>query len=187
MVRDRLPRVMLSLRTSGATYFSGCAFLRLPNLDMNSGLSSLLGLETGRERSVLRKSVTGLVTGSGLGVGVIDGFLEVESGGGMVVPNVGLDLPTSGLSTTLSGLGFVAGGDLTGSASMDVSLAVGTFWGVDSEAGTSDGITGDFFLKPSGAGFSTTSDVSGIGAAFVSSLKSNVSSFVVGAAIFSDS
>jgi hypothetical protein len=42
-------------------------------------------------------------------------------------------------------------------------------------------------LKPSGAGFSTISDVSGIGAAFVSSLKSNVSSFVVGAAIFSDS
>jgi len=120
IVRDRLPRVMLSLRTSGATYFSGCAFLRLPNLDMNSGLSSLLGLETGLERSVLRKSVTGLVTGSGFGV--IDGFFEVERGGGMVLSKVGLDLPTSGLPTTLSGLGFVAGGDLTGSASVGVSL-----------------------------------------------------------------
>lgn len=184
IVRDRLPRVMLSLRTSGATYFSCCALRRLPNLDMNSGLSSLLGLETGRERSVLRKSVTGLVTGSGLGV--VDGFVKVESGGGIALSNVGLEFPTSGLATTLSGLGFVAGGDLTGSASITVSLVDSSFLGVDSSV-VGDGITGDCFLKPSGAGFSTTSDVSGIGAAFVSSLKSSVSSFVVGAAIFSDS
>lgn len=62
---------------------------------MNSGLSSLLGLETGRERSVLRKSVTGLVTGSGLGVA--DGFVKEESVGGIALSNVGLDFPTSGL------------------------------------------------------------------------------------------
>ena len=116
MVRDRLPRVMLSLRTSGATYFSCCALRRLPNLDMNSGVSWLLGFVTGRERSVLRKSVTGLARGSGLGV--VDGFVEVERGGGMFLSNVGLDLPTSGLS----GLGLVAGGDLTTSASLDASL-----------------------------------------------------------------
>ena len=45
----------------------------------------------------------------------------------------------------------------------------------------------DGFLKPSGAGLSTDSGVSDTGAAFVSSLKSRVSSLVVGAAIFSDS
>ena len=114
MVRARLPRVMFSLRTSGATYLSCCALRRLPNLDKNSGVSWLLGLETGRERSVLRKSVTVLVAGSGLGV--MAGFVEVESGGGMVLSNFGLDFPTSGLSKALSGLGFVTGGDLTISA-----------------------------------------------------------------------
>jgi hypothetical protein len=117
---------------------------------------------------------------------VVDGFVKVESGGGIALSNVGLDFPTSGLATTLSGLGFVAGGDLTGSASIAVSLFDSGFLGVDSSV-VGDGITGDFFLKPSGAGFSTASDVSGVGAAFVSSLKSRVSSLVVGAAIFSDS
>lgn len=72
---------------------------------------------------------------------------------------------------------------------MDVSFVASGFLGVDSSVGVSvvDAITGDFFLKPSDAGFSATTDVSGMGAAFVSSLKSNVSSFVVGAAIFSES
>lgn len=72
---------------------------------------------------------------------------------------------------------------------MEVSFVASGSLGVDSSVGVSvvDAMTGDFFLKPSGAGFSTASDVSGIGAAFVSSLKSNVSSFVVGAAIFSES
>lgn len=120
MVSERLPRVMLSLRTSGATYLSCCALRRLPNLDKNSGVSWLLGLETGRERSVLRKSVTGFVNGSGLGV--VEGFVEVERGGGMVFSNVGLDFPISGLSMMLSGLGFVVGGDLTGSASPTMSF-----------------------------------------------------------------
>ena len=121
MMIERLPRVMLSLRTSGATYFSCCALRRLPNLDMNSGVSWLPAFVTGRERSVLRKSVTGLARGSGLGV--VDGFVKLERGGGMVLSNVGLDFPISGLA----GLGLVTGGDLTTSASVDVSLVEAGF------------------------------------------------------------
>jgi hypothetical protein len=114
------------------------------------------------------------------------GFVEAESGGDIVFSSSGLDLATSEVSTTLSDFGFTTGDDLTSSAWAGVSVIDSDFWGVDSSTGGPELITDDF-LKPSGAGLSSASDVSSIGAAFVSSLKLEVSSFVVGVAIFSDS
>lgn len=85
-----------------------------------------------------------------------------------------------------SGLGFVEGGDLTGSVSSVTASLVSLSCGVVSSFGVSGSRTGDF-LELTDTGFSSGSDVSDTGAAFVSSVKFEVSSLVVGAAIFSDS
>jgi hypothetical protein len=175
--------VMLSLRTSGATYLSCWAFRRLPTLARNSGCSWLLGLETGRERSVLRKSITGLVVDSG--PGRLVGFVGVESGGGIVLSIAVLAFAASEFLGLISGFSFVERGDLIGSVSRGTISSCSVFLGVDTSFGSSDPRAGDF-LRSSGTGCSIISDVSGIGAAVVSSLKSSVSSLVVGAAIFSD-
>lgn len=134
---------------------------------------------------MLRKSVTGLFAVSDFGR-VVD-FVEVGSGGVDIVFSLDeLVFAISGLPTVASGLGFVAGGDLAGSVSSGTASFVSTFFGVDSSLGASATRTGDAF-EPRGTGLSSASDVSGTGAAFVSSVKFDVSSLVVGAAIFSDS
>jgi hypothetical protein len=137
-------------------------------------VSVFSALEIGRDFSVLRKSKTG--------VGVTACFVGVAAGGDMILSNSGFDLPTAGLPTMLSGLGFACGGDLTCSVSVDRFSIVSGFLGVESSTGVSEPTTGDFRT-----GFSSAAGVSCIGAAFVSSLKFDVSSLVVGADIFSDS
>lgn len=63
---------------------------------------------------MLRKSVVGLVAGSGLGAML--GFDE-GNGGDMVFSVTEGDFSSSGLSRIVSGFGFVAGGEFTGPAS----------------------------------------------------------------------
>lgn len=173
MVRPRLPRVILSLRTSGATYFSVWALRRLPNLDMNSGCSWALGSETGRERRVLRKSVVGL--GAGSGSGLSSGF-AVPMGGDLVeLVTLGC-LPSSGLSEMVSGLGLVGGGDFADSGSA-------CLLGASETSGFSADIDS---LELRGAGSSPIFVSADLLLGAASSLKFEVSSLVVGVASFSE-
>lgn len=176
IVRLRLPRVMLSLSISGATYFSVCALRRLPNLDMNSGCSWVFTSDIGLERRLLRKSVVGLGAG-----------FEVSVGSGPVFSSAGF-WTASRLFLMASGLGLVEGGDLTGSVSLCASS------GSDSSAGESillsSGIVSGCFTKGSlgsrglGALSASTSSDGCLG--IVSCVKLDVSYFVVGVASFSE-
>ena len=133
---------------------------------MNSGFSWLSGLETGRERRLLRKSVVGLGDDSGLGVML--GF-EVVSGGGMAFSASGIFVERSGTSLTISGSGFVEGSDLTGSVSLDVVGTSSRFSGSDSSFSSSGATTGEL-LSPRDTAPSLNSGISNGFIGIVSSL-----------------
>lgn len=116
------------------------------------------------------------------------GFDE-GNGGDMVFSVTEGFFSSSGLSRIVSGFGFVAGADVT-----DSVLSTGCSTASESSpfpetfltSGSSEFVAGDF-LKLSGAGFASGPELSDAGFAVVSRLKLDVSSLVVGAAIFSDS
>jgi len=74
LARSALPRVMLSRRMSGATYFSGWVLRSWPNLERNSGVPWVFDSPAGRERRVLRKSVFGFAGVSGFALVGISGW-----------------------------------------------------------------------------------------------------------------
>lgn len=181
IVRPRLPRVMLSLSTSGATYFSVCALRRLPNLERNSGCSCTLASDIGLERRLLRKSCVGLGAGSGFAeTGGFEVSAGVTSGSSIVIESFADPM----LSRRDPGFGLVDGGDLTGSVSSRISgdFASSTIGSIVCFSGS---LVGDF-LNSSGLGGTSASlspsDLLGI----ASCLKLDVASFVVGVASFSE-